>query len=318
MNPSQSHRPFIILCRALSAAAAGLLVALVALVAVPHIAAAEVTASPPASAIDSELAKESGSPVLLFPDQLLYPLYVADPHRNCFSVQYLQFTDVGIADAGNTRFSLKAGGRFGLLRFGTGDMTDRGWQFDVEGGLNAQFDIDHDLDAIGWEGKYGLMLSTNQSDPPALKLGINHISSHVGDEYAERTGRLRIGYTRHELAAGVSWAMTTRWRSYLDAGWGYDLKNDIMQEPGRVQAGLEYEGQRTMLGRSAAWYAAVDAASWQERDWRVDMTVQTGIVVHRSSRTWRIGIEYHNGRPTMGEFFRDSEEYISAGLWIDA
>jgi hypothetical protein len=317
MNPSQSHRSFVFPCRAILANAAGPLVALIVLAAAPQIAVAEVTASRPAPVIDSEPANESASPVFLFPEQLLYPPYVADPHRNCFGVQYLHFTDVGISDAGNSRFGLKAGGRFGLMRFGTQGQTDRGWQLDVEGGLNAQFDVDYDLDAIGWEGKYGLMLSTKQSDALAVKLGINHISSHVGDEYAERTGRLRIGYTRHELVWGMSYAITARWRAYVEAGWGYDLKNDILQEPGRVQTGLEYEGPRTMLGGSSAWYAAVDAASWQERDWRVDVTVQSGIVVHRRSRTWRIGVEYHNGRPTLGEFFRDSEEYISAGLWID-
>ena len=69
------------------------------------------------------------------------------------------------------------------------------------------------------------------------KVAWQHLSSHVGDEYAERTGRRRIAYTRNELAGGISERLGERWRAYGEIGWGYSLKNNDLQEPGRVQGG---------------------------------------------------------------------------------
>ena len=69
------------------------------------------------------------------------------------------------------------------------------------------------------------------------KVAWQHLSSHVGDEYAERTGRRRIAYTRNELAGGISERIGERWRAYGEIGWGYSKKNDNLQEPGRLQGG---------------------------------------------------------------------------------
>src|SRR5512134_3712215 len=138
---------------------------------------------------------------MYFPSGRLYPTYAADVHRIGFGVQLLNFTDTQIPDSGDTRVAIRAGSRFGIVRITS--EGGRAWQFDVEGGFNAQFDQDHSLDNIGWDGRYGLSVATARTDRLAFKFGVLHDSSHVGDEYIERTGRTRIGYTRHELAAGA-------------------------------------------------------------------------------------------------------------------
>ena len=65
-----------------------------------------------------------------------------------------------------------------------------------------------------------------------LYSGTKHDSAHVGDEHSERTGRQRIGYTREELVAGVSWRPARKWRIYAEGGFGYGL--DDFQDPGRL------------------------------------------------------------------------------------
>ena len=153
------------------------------------------------------LAGSARADFQMFPPSILYPAYTADPRRPEFGLTILGFPDPQIPDSGDRRVGLKLGGRFGLVRLG-------GWQADIEAGFTGQFDIEHSLDNIGWDGTYGFLLSTAFENGIGVQLGTKHISSHVGDEYAERTGRRRIGYTREELVAGAAWSFDDRWRTY--------------------------------------------------------------------------------------------------------
>ena len=253
----------------------------------------------------------------LFPVADLYPPYAADPHRAGFGVQWLNFTDTAIPDSGDSRVALRAGGRFGIVRMHPPGEEERGWQISLEGGFNAQFDADHQLDNIGWDGRYGLVTTSAPSGQWAFKFGVLHDSAHLGDEYMERTGRERLGYTRHELAAAASWFPDKRFRAYLEAGWGYDLSNKQLQEPGRIQSGLEYESPPWPGKGRISWYGAADFSAMEERNWRMDRSLQAGLVTHAGNRTWRFGIEWYNGRPPLGELFQFTEEYVSLGLWVD-
>jgi hypothetical protein len=149
----------------------------------------------------------------------------------------------------------------------------------------------------------------------------------VGDEYAERTGRKRIGYTREELVAGVSWPLGRRWRTYAEAAYGYtgraeDRDGDELQEPGRVQWGIELERPGSLGGGPGGrgrwgWYAAFDATAYEERDWEPNLTLGLGFLADGGQRRWRAGITLYDGRTPLGEFFRSSETYALVGLWLD-
>ena len=229
----------------------------------------------------------------------------------------MSYSKTRIPDTGNSRFGLEAGGSFGIIRMHPADQPDKGWQVGLEGGFKAQFDIDHSEDNIGWDGIYGLLLTTAQDHGLAYKLSIYHDSSHVGDEYEARTGRQRINYTRQEFTAGISWNMTDYWRSYAEVGWAYHMGNDNLQKKGRLESGLEYDSARSLGKGHTGWYAALDLSSMQERDWKVDTSFQTGLVFRSGERTWRLGIERYNGPPPIGEFFQYTETYFALGVWID-
>jgi hypothetical protein len=267
--------------------------------------------------LPAEEGPQSGRKLLYFPSGDVYPPYAADPFRVGFGVQVAQVTKVGIANSSSSRIALRAGGSFGIVRSQPVDQPDLGWQVSIAGGFNEQNDIQHSLDNIGVDGHYGLLVTTAPVQGLAFKCGLLHVSSHVGDEYMERTGRLRIGYTRQELAAGVSWFMSKHWRVYGEAGSAYFMSNHELQKPWRTQLGLEFESAPDLWKGRMAWYAAVDSQSMQERDWRIDVAVQTGFVVRSAGRTWRWGVEWYEGRPPLGEFFQNTEHYISLGLWID-
>lgn len=264
-------------------------------------------------------APGDGQPVRRwFPEGVLYEPYVAEIRHPGFGLTLLGVADGGVEESGDQRFGLKLGGRFGLLRVAPRG-SDRLWQLSMEAGFYGQFDIDHSLDNLGWDGLYGATLTTARTDRrgPAFKLAVNHISSHVGDEYAERTGRRRLGYTREELALGVSWRPRERWRTYAEAAFGYELRQEV-QEPGRVELGLDYQAPG-ILGRTGRWgpYAAVDVNLWEERDWRPSVSLETGVLAAAGDRSWRAGLAYYDGQVPIGEFFQVDETYLLAGLWLD-
>lgn len=272
-------------------------------------------------AVASLLAAPAAAGGELFPDTYLFRPYVASDHRPGFGILLLA-ADPGIADTGTGRFSLRLGGRFGIVRWGGEEDGGRALQLGIEAGFRGQFDLESSLDNVGWDGNYGFSLTSRRSERLAWKLAVFHLSAHVGDEYAERTGRRRAGYTREELQAAVAWRAALRWRLYGEAAWGYVLRADDaagreLQEPGRLEAGVEYDGPLRLLSGRAGWFAAVDATAYQESDWRPDVTVHAGLSFPKRERRWRLGVLLYDGRVPLGEFFRDEESYVGLGLWLD-
>ena len=67
----------------------------------------------------------------------------------------------------------------------------------------------------------------------------------------------------------------------------------------------------------AGWYAAADLAGLQERDWRLDTALQTGLVARNHGRTYRLYVQWYNGRPPLGQFTRYSEASLGVGFKVD-
>jgi len=250
----------------------------------------------------------------LFPAKSIYPIYLADPLRPTFNAQIQRYGHVGIADTGNDRFDLKLGAHLPLYQF---EMHQQPWQWQIVGGFHGQFDNSQSQDNIGWDGLYGLSLVTRQSPGLAWRFGMKHISAHVGDELMQRSGRRRIGYTRQELRVGLAWSMQPDTTIYAETGYAYDLRNEILQQPWRVQLGAQYQRAFELRQHALHWYTAVDLSSYQENHWQLNTTLQLGISTASGNHHWRLGLELYQGRSQLGEFFQDRESYAALGLWFD-
>ena len=254
--------------------------------------------------------------VTLFPSGDVYPVYVADPHRPTNLLAGSALFRHTIPEVDGPLIRLNAGGRFGMVRIGPTKPGGRAWQVSIEAGFDALFDSENRLDVVGWDGNYGLTVTTASSRRLALKIAMLHVSAHAGDEYQERTGYERINYTREEVSVGAAWRWSPQWRAYGEAGVAYGHR-DTANEPWRVQSGIEFDSGLGPCGQRFSCYAAVDVSTMQERKWRVDVTANVGIALHGLGRTSRIFLEWHDGRPTPNEFFRDSIVSLSVGLKID-
>ena len=203
-----------------------------------------------------------------------------------------------------------------MLKIGGASPEARAWQVSIEAGLDALFDTQNKSETLGWDGNYGLTVTTASGSPWAFKVAILHVSAHVGDEHADRTGLTRRNYTREELALGTSYRLSPRWRLYGEGAVAY-VRRGAGQEAWRLQTGLEYESAPRMWGGRFAWYAAGDFASWEERGWRVDSTIQGGIVTRSNGHAYRLLVELLDGRPQLGEFFKNTETSLAFGFRID-
>jgi hypothetical protein len=253
---------------------------------------------------------------VVFPAGDIVPVYVADPHRPNNVLEERFHTHTEIAETAGLRTALAAGGRFGILRIDPPTRAGRAWQVSIDAGLDAVFDSKHKLDAVGWDGNYGLSVTTASESPWSLRFALQHLSAHLGDEYQDRTGRRRLNYTREEIAAGAVRRFGPRWRAYGEIGGAYKTRSDI-RDPWRIQGGIEHEGARRFFRNEFTWYAAADLQSMQERNWRMDVAVEAGMVKWTSARAYRIGASYVDGRPTLGEFTDLSERFLSLFLKVD-
>ena len=254
---------------------------------------------------------------VFFPDDDVYPQYIADPLRPQSAVILAGFPSSGIPDGGDLRFLLRLGGRYSIARRHPAGQPDRGFQIDFEGGFFSQFDIDSSLDNIGWDGLFGLRLSYKGDGPWAFSLGSRHDSGHVGDEYAEKTGRQRIDYTREEIVVGVSWAPSGLWRAYMEAGWAYHVTEP--EKPVRLQIGVEHIGREGLFRGDFPWYAALDTTIYKESDLRVRASAQLGLIfpADRGTNRYRAALELVSGRSVLGEFSMHDESYIGLGWYFD-
>ena len=268
-------------------------------------------------ASEGEIDKQANDDqFVIFPPADFYPYHIADPRRAQTAIKLVGIFDTDIEDTGNSRFNHSLGRRFGLVRFGD-ERTYKAWQVDLEVGYFTNFDIEQHTDNIGWDGIYNLYISRKLSPKTFVRFGILHDSAHLGDEYAEETGRQRIDYTREELAAGMTWLSTPRSKLYTELGWAWDVKEDM--EPLRWQFGAEYYGANKDHYFGLPWYAATDITLFEERDWEPAITLQLGLIYatgHAAER-YRFVLEAYGGRSVMGEFSFEDESYISIGVHYD-
>ena len=252
---------------------------------------------------------------VIFPYTQLYPHYIANPLRPAFGVQYMYLTESGIVNTSERRYNLKLGGHLGIYR-NQPEKTNRGWQITFDAGFQGQFDPASAQENVGWNGIMALSLEIRNSEAFAHHFSVHHTSSHIGDEFVERTGIKRINYTREEIRYGLMWFMSPYWQSYIETGKAYHLGNATLQKQWRHELGFQYENKKYWMPK-LGWYMAADFSSYEENNWDINTSLQLGIITTENKRNYRLGFEFNEGRSSLGEFFQSKEKYISFGFWAD-
>ena len=252
--------------------------------------------------------------IRLFPPTTPYSPYLADPTRPTFSYQFSPLEHSSTIDVSKRMTHIKLGMDSSLAE---ARLLGQPWQLGLLGGFRGGFDNGRSLDNLGWDGIYGLHVVTGTRRGLAWRFGTKHISSHVGDEYAERTGRERIDYTREEVRSGLAWGSGAALAAYGEVGYACKMRNEDLQEPWRAQVGCQYISNAGDRDETLGWYAAIDLSCYEEDDWDANTCMQLGLLRRSGARRWRLAVEMYNGRRQIGEFFQDRERYVGVGVWCD-
>jgi hypothetical protein len=251
------------------------------------------------------------------PAERLYEPYVADPRRPRFGISAVE-TDSDLPEAGGERVTLEIGGRADVLRLRPADDQQGGVQLSVEGGFIGDFDREASLDNLAWSGTYALQVAWRAAAHLALRIGIGHESSHLGDEYVEETGRPRVNYTRDELRLGASWTPRDPVRLYAEYGFALHRGDNSLQDRGRGQLGAEWSSQALRAG-APGWYAASDLSAFEEDDWEANLSLHGGWAIPRGPGRglWRFALTAYDGRSAIGELSDDEETRVGLGVIYD-
>ncbi|MFW5846487.1 MAG: DUF1207 domain-containing protein, partial [Planctomycetota bacterium] len=265
------------------------------------------------------LPAAAGSGWRFGPADSIYPDYLADPRRSDLSAAQMWVPDsdfVDRFDTASSRFDLHLGERIPIARW----EHPRAGAVEVamEGAFFGQFDQDSSLDNLGWDGWYGGVLAWRPDPRWALKLHYRHLSSHLGDELIENTGRRRSDYTREDLTIGAALQTPGGWGTvYAEAGWALRLSSSS-QEDGYAQAGWQLQDAEPAWGPYRR-YAALDLQFFEEEDWEPATSLQVGLLrpAERVGEALRLAANIYHGRMQVGELREFDETTISLVLGWD-
>jgi hypothetical protein len=249
----------------------------------------------------------------------IYPDYMGDPRRPQTSVGVLMAPGSELSNyfvSGTVRTVLSLGGRVPVVRYTMAN--GQAWELAVEGAFFGQFDAAHSLENIGWDGWFGFNIAWRFATSWSTKLHYRHLSSHLGDEFLERTGRERIGYTREDLTVGLAWKALPGGDVYAEFG-GQIHTNAERQENLFIQFGAQYRDAQPILWDRLLWQVAVDAQLFEEDSYYPGLTVRGALVLptDRPGNEFRVALEFHTGRVLIGELSEFKETYLALILAWD-
>lgn len=249
----------------------------------------------------------------VLPGDLLWHSYMAGPKEPRMSGAI--FEDL---NGRTTLLDVTLGGRASILRYGKRvNGQPCGMELQIEGAGQPRINLDEDWDLDAADFRFGLPLIYG-NDTVQFKLSYYHLSSHLGDEYIERTGipaSDRINYARDAIVIGASYYVLPAWRWYGEIEWAFYA--DEGADPWAFQFGIEY-AQPGATGYYGTPFLAVNGLLRQEVDYGGTMNAQAGWLWRGDTgRILRTGVHYQNGKSNQFEFSEEFEHQIGAGLWYD-
>ena len=211
--------------------------------------------------------------------------------------------------------------QFAFFRVG-GSRPGDGWQFGVQGGVFAQFDLEaSSLDLLNADYLIGFPLTFRRSGVSG-RLRLYHQSSHLGDEFLLRPDgpeRENLSFESAEfLLSGDAGAL----RVYAGGEYFFNRKPEDLPEA-LMHAGLELR-QRSgaalgTVGR-VRLVAAVDAKAVHDEDWNTGVSARVGFEVGRPregdtpGRRWSLLGEFYDGPSPYGQFHRNDVRLVGVGF----
>ena len=168
-------------------------------------------------------------------------------------------------------------------------------------------------DLIATDYRFGFPVTFRRGDWQG-KIGYEHTSAHVGDEYLRNTGQLPINYSKDEIVAALGrFVPDLDLRVYGQVSYAarQDLANSV--SPWRLDAGVQWVSSAP-TGFAGVPFAAFHVEARPENGFNPNVIAQVGWLFQNPYQRLgdiRIYGEYYNGRTQYGQFFYFHEHYFA-------
>src|SRR5581483_7916337 len=197
------------------------------------------------------------------------------------------------------------GGELGLVRWcfaDHGPRTRDAIQLDVFAVVFSRFSDNSTL--VGDDYRFGFPI-TFAHGPWEGKLGYEHTSTHIGDDFIRQFLQFKKGYIRDEFVLGLAYRWWEQFRVYSQFGYACHLTTPGSNDtPFRCDFGIEWSRQQT-TGVCGQPFAAFDIEMRADTGYDPYTTLQVGWQWKNmeTGHSLRAGAEYFNGPSPFGQFF---------------
>ncbi len=183
------------------------------------------------------------------------------------------------------------------------------YQLSLEGGVFSTFQLSTEPRELkNSDFRICLPLSFRKGNLSG-RFQVYHQSSHLGDNYQDKTGRKSNHFSREKAEFLIS-KNAGPYRIY--AGLGYFWHSTPFIPGWTGQVGWEFTKP---IKRDWSFYLSQDLVTRKEFDWDVDLATQAGLEYHDAhhQQRLRIFIEYFSGHSPEGQFYQESEDWLGIG-----
>lgn len=260
-------------------------------------------------ALQGTPAGDAAPAVVILPDGVLYGSYLAGERE-------ARLGGVVLRDDGRWIGEASLGGRLGLVGLGRAADGRVSWQFDLEAAALPRFDLSRSQIFEAADFRVGLMV-TSRIGRTAIKVGMHHLSSHLGDEFLLREPeQVRADYTRDALVVGAMRDVSDTVQVYGEVGYSGVVHGGA--EPFELQAGLQYLATRAP-GATRGPFAGANVRVRQEAAEipSFDFVLGWAWYARERAHTVRVGFYAHHGRPLQYSFVGGRQTALGFGVWFE-
>jgi len=247
------------------------------------------------------------------PHHSLFNALIADPKWPRFTLAYQNNFKNGMIKQG---FSPNFGASFPIYHGLTEHFE---WEFGIQGGLFALFDIGRTPSALINADYYISFPFSFHTGPWSGMVRAYHQSSHLGDEFmlSVRGHKVkRINLSFEGIEAFLSYHFMNGIRMYGGTGCIVHKDPDYIKRF-KVQGGAEYRAENTFWEGRLRPVTGIDIKSEQMAGWVPGYSFKTGVQIENSaliSHEIQLMFEAYTGKSMQGQFYNEKIRYIGVGL----
>ena len=204
----------------------------------------------------------------------------------------------------------------GLFRLRPDNFPWIEWQVDIFAVAHLRFSRGDE--SIAQDYRYGLPITWRAGNWQG-KIGYEHTSTQLGDEFNFFLGRQRVKFERDEAVGAIGYLWDNQFRTYVQVGYAVYQSIPGISDPFRYDVGFDWF-KRESTGPRGQPFAAVNAAFNPEVDYAVSMSYQVGWMWRKNDTRLgqiRLYAQYYDGYSTFGQLFRDRERFVGLGFSLD-